>query len=209
MLHVATRRALLSAPTAAGAAASYEPLEVSEKGSNYSTSCEIPALSDVEDGDLMIAFLGGAGTISAPAGWTTMQSISGKALFYKDASSESGTYTFTHDGSATNFPGMILVYRGYSYDTSSAFNETTGTDMIATSVTTSESGEVLLTFIVSGNDTKTWATGWELVNVINSSSRYLYAVGTIFTSVGATGDITHTKQYAGTSNSALVALKMD
>lgn len=88
-------------------------------------------LSGVTDGQLLVAHItlnagiaGSAPTISAPAGWNAVPGAQVTAdggqmvvmrMFWRIASSEAATYTFSHNGTQENeaFAGRILVYEDH------------------------------------------------------------------------------------------------
>jgi len=81
------------------------------------------------DGDTMVALLtAGGGTVAGwtgPAGWNEVaDSTTGRpvnAVYWKTASSEGTSYTFTA-GTSRTLSGSILVYRYAAYDAISAFS---------------------------------------------------------------------------------------
>ncbi len=120
--------------------------------SNNTSSVNVSKPTGTADGDVMIAICQSGGGInhSAPGGWTqySRHEVSNgtnlvNTIFYKVASSEGSSYTFTDDsGGTTPMCAAIVTYRGV--DTSAPINaiqtsETTGTDTVSTpSVTTTE-----------------------------------------------------------------------
>ncbi len=118
--------------------------------SNNTSSVNVSKPSGTVDGDVMVAICqsGGGITHSAPGGWTEYsryETTNGtnltNTIYYKVASSEGSSYTFTDDsGSTTPLCAAIVTYRGV--DPSEPINainnsQTTGTDTVSTpSVTT-------------------------------------------------------------------------
>lgn len=119
--------------------------------SNNTSSVNVSKPTGTADGDVMIAICqsGGGLSHSAPGGWTLYSSYSHSTanltntIFYKVASSEGSSYTFTDDsGGLTPMCAAIVTYRGV--DTADPINaiqsaETGGTDTVSTpSVTTTQ-----------------------------------------------------------------------
>jgi hypothetical protein len=89
--------------------------------SNNTSSVACAKPTGVANGDVMLAFCqsGGAANHSAPAGWTLLSEVANdpqnltSTIFYKVASSEGSSYTFTDDeGGTTPMCVQIVAYRG-------------------------------------------------------------------------------------------------
>jgi uncharacterized protein YoxC len=137
------------------------------------TSVVINKPANVQDGDILIAFVTGfrstsatAGDITAPTGWNLInrQAISTRykvGIFWKRASSEGATYTFT-SASSTQMQGVISAYRGCKstgnpYEVlSNTLYETSGTIVRAASMITTRGGGAII-----------WA-GWYYVSGVIS-----------------------------------------
>lgn len=155
-------------------------------GSNNTSTCNIAKPTGTLDGHLMIAIIqsGGGITISAPGGWTEADTYvhAGGAnltngLYWKIASSEGSSYTFTDDsGSATPLCGAILTFSGTH--TTAPINvvsdaESAGTDTKSTpSATTTE--RCLMLHVRVGKTT-TVASQGTFAAVTNYTDRVAFA----------------------------------
>lgn len=150
-------------------------------GSNNTSTCIINKPTGTLDGHVMIAFIqtGGGVNISAPGGWTLIDTHSHagganltNSIYYKVASSEGSSYTFTDDsGGATPLTGAIATWSGV--DTSAPINaeassETNGTDTVGTPNVTTTADCVMLHYRVGktsevgsqGNFVLPGGSGW-------------------------------------------------
>ncbi len=76
------------------------------------TSLVVNVPAGVQDGEVMIAAISaGAGTIVKPAAWTNVVVGTNQGLYYRIASAEPASYTWTI-ASATNWAGVIDAYIG-------------------------------------------------------------------------------------------------
>jgi hypothetical protein len=82
--------------------------------SSYSVYPVVPA--GVQDGDLLVAFVGGVAADTSASGWTYLGGISEFRGFFKVANSESGTYTFNQVVQGP-LRAQVVAYRG-GFDTS-------------------------------------------------------------------------------------------
>jgi hypothetical protein len=80
----------------------------------YSVYPAVPA--GVQDGDLLVAFVGGVAADTSASGWTYLGGISEFRGFFKVANSESGTYTFNQVVQGP-LRAQVVAYRG-GFDTS-------------------------------------------------------------------------------------------
>lgn len=102
------------------------------------------------DGDLMIALLtAGGGTVSGwtgPAGWNEVaDSTTGRpvnAAYWKTASSEGTSYTFTA-GTSRTLAGAILTYRYAAYDAISAFSTQVASPTIPSALAATQQSNLL------------------------------------------------------------------
>jgi hypothetical protein len=86
----------------------------SDSGSyTYFVYPAVPA--GVQDGDLLIAFVGGTAIDTSASGWTYLGGISEFRGFFKIANSESGTYTF-NQVVQSGLRAQVVAYRG-GFDT--------------------------------------------------------------------------------------------
>lgn len=153
--------------------------------SNNTSTCEIAKPTGTLDGHVMIAIIqtGGAINITAPGGWTAVDEYDHttanltNGLYYKVASSEGASYTFTDDSaSATPLCGAILTFSGV--DTATPINvvsdaETGGTDTVSTpSASTTLRCHMLH---VRVGKTSTVATQGTFAAVANYSDRVAFA----------------------------------
>lgn len=115
------------------------------------------------DGDLMVALLlAGGGTVSGwtgPAGWNEVADSSTlrpvDAVYWKTASGEGSSYTFTC-GTSRTLAGTILTYRYAAYDAVSAFStQTTSPTIPSVSVSTQQSKLISIVGYDSGSSTPT------------------------------------------------------
>ncbi|TMC36976.1 MAG: glycosyltransferase family 2 protein, partial [Chloroflexi bacterium] len=78
-----------------------------------STSLTLNVPTGVQNGDVMIAVVStSANTVSTPSGWNTLARSATMATFYRVASSEPASYSFTDGGASTNWAGIIDAYSG-------------------------------------------------------------------------------------------------
>lgn len=92
--------------------------KASTSNTSAGTSLVISKPAGVVDGDLMVAIIGHATqtTITAPAGWTLLNTGDGATnlrsrAYWRTASSEGSSYTWSMGASARNI-GVILAYQG-------------------------------------------------------------------------------------------------
>jgi hypothetical protein len=183
------------------------------------TSTVLSAVSGIQDGDLLVAIIwlgddGGARTATPPAGWSTYNNSlityddSGYyvniGVFYKVASSESGSYTFTHS-SAVN-EGYLCALTGV--DTSDPINPTatsdTGTGQTSTAPTITTPRDGSLVIFCSGHwdaaacspPTGSTPTFTERYDPGGSGGIAYLADGPL-TTAGATGAKSHTNGNSG------------
>jgi hypothetical protein len=81
-------------------------------------SVDAPAPADITDNNVMVAFVmgyqvsGSIPTITPPDGWEVIGTVAVNyiryTLYWKRCSSESGTYTFSHNGSNTPYTGVVI-----------------------------------------------------------------------------------------------------
>jgi hypothetical protein len=155
-------------------------------GSNNTSTCNIAKPTGTLDGHLMIAIIqsGGGVAISAPGGWTLADEYDHagganltNSIYWKIASSEGSSYTFTDDsGDATPMCGAILTWSGTH--TTAPINvvsdaESAGTDTKSTpSATTTE--RCLMLHVRVGK-TSTVASQGTFAAVANYTDRVAFA----------------------------------
>lgn len=163
------------------------------------------------DGDLMITACGQASfmVLTPPAGWTlltVLQPGPSLAIYYRFASSEPASYTWTTTG---NSRGEVATYRGASgIDTYSITSGNSNTPT-ATGVTTSVPNTRLL-YIIRFDGATSWtpAAGFTVDIQSPTSGNTPNAMwGATQAAAGATGNVTFTAGSSSTHVVALVALK--
>jgi hypothetical protein len=175
----------------------------------------------VVDGDVMFTFHmkdgSGGWTITPPAGWTTLISPVGIdtpdsqtfALYYKVASSEGTTYTWTHDSNSRTI-SVVTAWHNNAASPVNASNSSTNASANATpitvtgpTITTTQNGCMIVHF--AGGDPDTSTTGsWTVPTGYTSRvSDYdtaspasgwmpILIADKIQTSAGATGTVSST-----------------
>lgn len=185
-------------------------------GPNPSTSIVINKPAGTVDGDVLIcaffANITAPQTISPPAGWTagpTLLSTDRFSVFYKVASGEPASYTFTCNGTAS-WCGVMASYRGVDNATPIDVAGTIANSLTATSVTTL-TPNTMLVGLAGASDAVTVITppgsmtGRGFVHPDGFSNAEL-ADETV-PGTGATGTRTWTTTGAGRPKTVLIALK--
>ncbi len=163
-----------------------------------SGSITVSTPSDIADGDLMLALVS-MSAVSAPAGWTLVTSItptSGALLsiYKRIASSEPASYVWT--GSAIASFASITYFKNNSStginQTGSWYTRSSGTILVAPSVTTTMPNGILLQIsmsaLVSAVNYFTIATGMvRLAPIGNNGGPFAYVDYANLNLVGATG----------------------
>jgi len=147
---------LQGAGGAGGAVPTFVEASIGPRGGSNSV---VPALSSVQNGDLLIAFVmksTSGRTFTAPAGFSSVTSDNSDKpsveIFTKTASSESGTYTFTSSG-AGSMQATILVYSPASVNLSGSWNRASSDTQTALSISPTAKGVLLAYFALSRNET--------------------------------------------------------
>lgn len=150
------------------------------------TSVDASAPAGIQNNDIMLALVTAYSsgsptpTITAPDGWTQIGTVYSSytrfSVYWKRCSSESGTYTFSHNGSAGQKTQVsIAAYRncittGNPYDTYSETNYTTSnTSLRAAAVTCTKLAGPFCTF--AGAEAATAFTGGDEVRVRKSDTK--------------------------------------
>lgn len=135
-------------------------------GGSGSLTCSVP--SGVVNGDLMVAVIdvivsAGTLTIPTPSGWTVIPgcsqiapSTAGAAMFWRIASSEPGSYTFTFSGvTQAGASAIISAYSGATLIDISGSGTSASTPISAPAVTTTNPTDWLIRVWASNstNDT--------------------------------------------------------
>lgn len=195
------------------------------------------AVQDVEvskptgtvDGDVLVAFVRGydaaaAPTISPPAGWTEIvqgakSSVVQLGAFWKRASSEGSSYTFTHDGTDDESSYSIVYVLSYSgciasgdpIDDYSDTNYTTNnTTLRAASVDTTGANAMLLALGYTETETLTcsWSGMTERLDSNMGSTIRGLAAEVLQASAGSSGNKDGTLSGSATGKHAyLIALR--
>jgi hypothetical protein len=192
----ATGGNVFSVGTPSGAAAAYDATKgvpvieyVSEShsagfGSTAASSVTINKPTGVLDGDLMLALVGGNPN-GVPAGWTSLASASVASpmgpvnLYWKIASSEGSSYTFTFSSTWWSKAATIIAYR--NVDQVRPVGDVTmqaigATDTFPSGSITSVDGQWTVSFATqynsSGTGTKSWSadSGTQRVDFKGSNS---------------------------------------
>lgn len=116
-----------------------------------SSSTTINKPTNVIDGDIMLLVIfANSGAINTPSGWTVADNARGdRAVYYKVASSEGANYTISLS-SGTSIVGLIVAYRGASFDVTGAFNASSANPSVATAVTVTNNNSIVLDFAAGG-----------------------------------------------------------
>lgn len=131
----------------------------SQTGGGTSVPVSVP--SGITDGDLLIAFIAtdndSGAAFTAPAGWTTIEGPNGNnssagGVYYRVASSEPSSYTWTVPSSDRRFGAIIRVTGADTLDpiNDSASDTDTG---LSPAVTTTVSDCLILSFMLHGKGT--------------------------------------------------------
>lgn len=212
-------------PTKADAAITFRAAASGSTGSACgTTSWTINVPTGTLNGDVMIAAIQhGNATLTPPAGWTLINSVSNTGLtanlktYYRVASSEPASYTWSLSVAVCNV-GTIVTYTGVNgtpVDVNAAVADNVSqTSHIASAVTTTAAPETILTAF-AGYDTtcgtgSTWTApaGQTLrSNANNASCRSMGMNDSSQASIGSSGTFTGTVNAAGTALMSTIALK--
>jgi hypothetical protein len=185
------------------------------------------------DGDLMVGFFytgdgfySTVADLTPPAGWTTVNELlTGNApiigIYYKVASSEGASYTWTCNDGSNRGLAIVTVTTG-TYDTGTPIGTTSGVDysratanasaLLAAPTITPAVDECLgIAFFVTSGDSNTYTqpTGWTERTEF-SNTFYNGCVDTKSLSTGATGSVIpagSTGSFFGGEGSAMVAVR--
>ncbi|MGD0076936.1 MAG: hypothetical protein ABSD31_21815, partial [Candidatus Binataceae bacterium] len=151
---------------ASDAAAPAVTVRCSSTNAVGNASLPISVCGATQNGDLMIApisWYDGCGSLQTPSGWTKCTSCDAVVgsrvhgtVFYRYASSEPSSYTFSCSGGGTYGGGGILVLKGavpsgYPFDVVSTNTGSASTSWLTNSITTTTAGDYLLVFVASDN----------------------------------------------------------
>jgi hypothetical protein len=175
-----------------------------------STTLTINVPTGTANGDLMVAMVLTSASTSAtwttPAGWTAaVTSSSARGVYYRTASSEPASYTFTASGSGTS-QGYIFTYRNAQFDVSSAIT-TNSNPTVTASITTTANNAILLYYAglsTNASETYTAPTGFSTLATDSDATAPSSAVFyKLQTAAGATGTVSCT---GSTTNNRAVIL---
>jgi len=132
-----------------------------------STSLTLNVPTGVQNGDVMIAVVStSANTVSTPSGWNTLARSATMATFYRVASSEPASYSFTDGGASTNWAGIIDAYSGV---------DTSAVPDVSATLATGTTAAVTWTSITSATDqAMSVAVSFENNNVDTIAAPALY-----------------------------------
>jgi hypothetical protein len=149
------------------AALTYVASAVSVQNTGSSTIV-VAVPSGISNGQLMLMILNSSGTASTwttPAGWAVgTAGANGRALFWKIASSEPGSYTVGQTISGQTSDAVILVYANAAFDTSGLANQATVVTTVTPVAITVAKQNSSIVYVASGdaNVTFTTPTGYTL-----------------------------------------------
>jgi hypothetical protein len=130
-------------------------IDKSTAESASSKTAVLDQVTGIQNNDIMLCYVSyfSTGVITPPAGWSNIYNGSANEnLFYKIASSESGTYTFTNSASASKISAVIATYRG-GFDTTNPIDQSsvnvpagTSANVTASTITVTAVNSALLYF---------------------------------------------------------------
>lgn len=171
--------------------------------------------AETQDGDFLLAFvsvLANGPVATAPAGWTSLSSNSSgpyAGVWYKTASSEPSTYTWSINSETT---GCIIRYSGVTGINASSINRTSATTTVTASTITTTQDGCFLVFLASSNAAQSGAytgpTGFtQHINQTSSNDVPILFAEMTQATHGATGAVTATAATSTGQLGILVALK--
>ncbi len=178
-----------------------------------STSLVISKPAGTIDGDLMVAFVNSndSGTTWTGAGWTEAIDSTASAIYYKIASSEGSSYTFTNSASSL-LQGYILTYRNAAWDTIGTFSTLSGSP-VAPAITTTGGYNTVIAYFKAGNTTSATFTTPSPYTVVDSDSddTATSSSSAIFSRsgfpAGTTGTVTSTISSGSLARGILLSIK--
>ena len=116
----------------------------------------------VSNGQLMLMYVNSANVSQSwttPSGWTlpSSGSSSGRAIFYRTASSEPASYTVTQTGSTTS-SAYILVYSNATFDVARITAQTPAATQSPSAITPGTAGTTMVYFASSASASATFTT---------------------------------------------------
>ncbi len=196
-------------------AVAYRSNATATKAGGAGTNLVINVPAGTANGDVMVAFVltGTAVTPAVQASWTTLDSQNtGPTVisFYRIASSEPASYTFTVDSTNTSW-GTIVTYSGTHATTPinkhAAFNRLTSTTNITgTTITPDVNNCMILWLGAAGTATSITKPASYTDRVSNVTSSGTDIAELLQTSAAATGSITGTGSTSTNTDGSLIAL---
>lgn len=200
-----------------------------QAGINGSGTLVINKPTGTVDGDVMVAVIGARGTTSGlsctpPAGWTLIlqqdRATTGRLYTYwKAASSEGASYTFTIAGSTTQHTGGIIAISGANttapIDASASDNPgASSSSHVCPSVTTTQADTLVvraaMMAVAGTTGSYTWASATERFDVTATDGTTACQVTTAateaFPTAGATGTRTATASTNTSTATASIAI---
>jgi hypothetical protein len=169
------------------------------------TTITINVPTGTANGDLLIAVLTAAGagstTWTTPSGWTVgITASQGKTVFYKTASSEPASYTFTASGSDTH-QGYILTYRNAQFGVGGTVSTSASSPAVAPAITTTAANAIIFDVVSQTGTSITYSTPTGYAS-LNSDSDATAPSSNIFITTQAVAGSTGTVSSNPSSGSA-------
>ncbi len=212
-----------SAGGGGGSAPSFRALSDLSFGTRTNSTLNKP--TGTANNDILIAgvYITGTGTVTPPAGWTEYTGSPHNTnatwfdnidlhLYWKRASSEGASWTWTH--SSTGTFGMVAAFSGCTTsgdpnDVSATFNSTLTTSVTGTGVTTSTANTLGVMMWVPNNSvgTETPPAGWTERGTDPVGGNSYGLIDNALASTGATGNIVITIGTSQQTAAMVTALK--
>ena len=182
----------------------------SQQNTGSSTTITINVPSGTANGDVMIVFLtsaSGSGNWTQPATWQLGATATGRAVFFRTASSEPASYTFTGPSSAVH-QGFMLTYRNCAVGVLGAASSL-ATPTVANGVTTTYANSFVLAWYSTTTTATTFTTPTNFTSVISDSDATAPSSAIFsrtFASIGSTGSVSSTPSGGVTAIGRLITL---
>jgi hypothetical protein len=174
------------------------------------TTITINVPSGTADGDLLIAVLtapAGGTTWTTPSGWTVgITASQGRTVFYKTASSEPASYTFTSSTSVTN-QGYILTYRNARFGVGGSVGSL-ASPAVASAITTTVNNAIVFDVVAVGAVSITFSTPTGYTALVSNSDTTSPSSAIFYTTqvvAGSTGTVSSTPS-SGSARAYLFAI---